>query len=112
MSTKATHRVVYILVYGINACAIFDMLRYDRCCPASEAEAALLNLMCNHHAGDARVGGRAKWVVLARTVSLGAPLAPSDRWRTFGWKVFPKHFTSIDRAEFKRDELQKKAEAA
>lgn len=91
---KATHRLVFI-VAQIHGPGLIDMLRYDKCFPASERESAKL---------ERAIGGagrnQTEWVVFSRAVPMGVPAEPCvDRWRSFNITCLPKAYVSLDEAE-------------
>lgn len=91
---RATHHLVYIVIFGsdTDAHSVFDMLRYDSCCPADEGQ--------SHKLASMTSGGKPQWVILKRFRETGANAGPSvERWKSFGWTVLPKHFSSVREAE-------------
>src|SRR5262245_3246387 len=61
-----------------------DMLRYDRCFPADEAQSAAITRTLNGY-----VGGHTQ-VRVARFWRGDMPKYPTaDRWRAFGWDIIP-----------------------
>jgi hypothetical protein len=60
-----------------------DMLRYDRCSPASEADSSIVERTFDLRA--ARVAGQAQGNQMVRLVG---PHPPTEgRWQSFGWRV-------------------------
>lgn len=87
--TKATHVQVYILIRGVNAGQIFDMLRYDNAAPATGDDAAKLEA-CATSFGER---GKARWICLSRFVTYGSRKDPEvARWRSFGWECDARAF--------------------
>lgn len=89
--TKATHHVVFIAA-NIHGPGLVDCLRYDNCCPASEAESYKLERAL-HQQG-------AHWIIFRRFVAVGAPSEPVvARWKSFGIECLPTAFSTYYEAE-------------
>jgi hypothetical protein len=67
--------------FTVNGCGpIGDMLRYDRCCPATEED--------GHKLDRAIAGRRAETIRMVRFYPVGGRRGPNvDRWRSFAWSV-------------------------
>jgi hypothetical protein len=80
--------MIYRQTFTVRGCGDFpfDMLRYDRCYPASELESDGLDnnrvTHCHEHFNKPREVKLARWVEL----KTGA-IPTTDRWRSFGWTV-------------------------
>jgi hypothetical protein len=87
---KETRYVSILTVHAPDASSLLDMLRYDRCCPATEADAGKIERMINQCAS-----GADRIVALIR-YSLNPDRATVGRWRSFGCTVLDER--SPDRA--------------
>ena len=88
---KATHCTVFIIAQ-IHSHAIADMLRYDKCCPATEVESRKLERSLGSNENN--------WIILQKFYPLGGKIEPSvDRWKSFGTTCIPQYFTEYHDAE-------------
>lgn len=78
----ATHRLHTLIVEGVLPFPI-DMLRYDSCWPATEADsAAILNTI------ESRNPGRVVIHLLRAYPVQGRIYPTAARWASFGWRVW------------------------
>ena len=79
---KAKYHEIHFTVRGSGAFP-YDMLRYDRCFPASERESA--GLACPYHGPES---SKRDVQITAVNYDGNNATAPTERrWNSFGWKV-------------------------
>lgn len=78
---RETRFVSVLTVHVPDARALIDMLRYDRCCPATERESAKIERLMDRRAEPAD-----RIIRLLRFGPSGEP-ATEGRWRSFACRV-------------------------
>lgn len=85
----ASFSTVFVVVGGIRAQFPTDMLRYDRCWPASAADANLISWSLfadGFDRGIVETAGSPKELRI-RLLSADPGSPTVARWESFGWKV-------------------------
>ena len=106
---KREPRYISVLVVHIpSAEALIDMLRYDRCCPATEDESRKIwRLISDWRVDGSNQATPADHVIrLHRFASSDVP-ATEGRWRSFGCRVLDER--SPDAEQLTDDEILKLA---
>lgn len=93
---KREARYISVLVVHVpDVMALIDMLRYDRCCPASEDESRKIWSLL----GEKRGGGDAKpedHVIRLLRYSANDMPATDGRWRSFGCRVLDERSPEVE----------------
>jgi len=76
LSFRRVTMPAYVYTFKVKGSAPvpFDMLRYDRCWPATEADAGILETISNGHASQ---------IVTLK----GLQMPTTHRWNSFGWAI-------------------------
>jgi len=98
--------VSVLTVHVPDIMALIDMLRYDRCCPATEDESRKLWRLAGESRGGEDATGADRVIRLHRFASSDIP-ATDGRWRSFGCRVLDER--SPDAEQLSDEEILKLA---
>lgn len=83
---RQTRYVSIVTVHVPSADALYDMLRYECCCPDSEAESQKISAI-SWSSTSARAGEPLDHVIRLRRFAPSEYRTNADRWRSFGCTV-------------------------
>ncbi len=96
---RETRYVSVLVIYVPDAMALIDMLRYDRCCPATEDESRKIWKLIGENGRGGADAAPSDHVIRLLRFAASDVSATDGRWRSFGGRVIDERSPEADQLD-------------